>query len=175
MAVSLLIWAGHSFDVVIREDVADAAQVATHPLEDGAVVADHVIQMPTAVVAEIIMSDIPADGSAHRSGRADEMYLTLLQEMSQATRSDLVTGVRSFADMVLTQVTRSRSRPEAAARLSVRWDPIRTVAGQEVAVPQPHVSTIAAPKVAQGKATPEAPAAATVEKGSSLLADLLGL
>lgn len=175
MPASLLTWASFTFDAVLREDVADVAQVATHQLEDGSVIADHVVQLPTAVSAEILISDMPADGSAYRAGRADEVYLSLLQALAQATVSDLVTGVRSFADMVLTQVARSRARPEGAARLVVRWDPVRTVSGQEIAVPLPHTSTVAAPKVEQGKVMPDAPAAATVEKGSSILADLLGL
>lgn len=175
MAASVLIWAGHTLDVILREDVADAAQIASHPLEDGSIIADHIVLQPTALQAEVLVSDIPADGSAPRTGRADEVYLALLQEMGRGTAATLITGVRAFGDMVLTQVNRSRARPEAAARITVRWDPIRRVSGQQVSVPQPHVSTVAAPAVTTGKVTPEAPAVATETKGSSILASLLGV
>lgn len=174
MATSQLTWAGYTFDVVSSEVVGDVAQLAQHALEDGTDVADHRVLLPTSYAADVIFSDIPGDGTPHEAGRADRQYLALLQEWEVGTVDDLVTSLRVFPQMVLNSITRRRSSPEGAARMSLRWDPIRTYSGEEVAVPIQHTSTVAAGTVNTGKVDPVAPAEATTKKATSILEGLLG-
>jgi len=170
---SLLTWAGYTFDVVQSETVSDAAQLAQHPLEDGSLVSDHLIQTPTPVSAEVLVTDIPGDGTAYQLGRSNDVYLSLLQELGRGTESDLSDGVRVYPDMILTAVSRTRGAPEGVARLSLRWDPVRRASGLEVAVPLPHTSTVGAAKQSVGKKAPEAVPAATQAKASTILFDLI--
>ena len=166
---SLLTWAGYNFDVVVNEAANDQVQIAKHSLEDGTEATEHIIHISTPLSADVLLSDIPADGSEYRIGRSDDLYLSLLQDMSQGTVGDLITGVRVYPDMVLTGIQRVRSRPEFAAHLSLRWEPKKTVSGIEVAVPLPYTSTIAAASKNVGKKTPEQPADETVTKSKSIL------
>lgn len=174
MQTSALIWAGHTFDVVRSISVVDAAQLSQHPLEDGALIADNIQQLPTPVQADVVISDLPGDGTAYRKGRGDEAYLALLGDLAKGTEATLITADRAYGNMVLTGLSRSRSTPEGAARLSLRWDPVRRVSSQEVAVPLPHTTAIAAGKVSVGKVTPEEPPAPTTEKATSILALFIG-
>ena len=171
---SLLSWSGYVFDVVSSVSVTDEAPGAKHRLEDGADVEDHFFLLPVPVQAEVLVSDLPGDGTSYQAGRADTLYLSLLQDLGSGTVDDLTTADRSHRDMRLTLCSRTRATPEGAARLSLRWEPVRRASSQEVAVPVKHTSTIAAGKAATGKKTPTAPPAATTTKASSILNNLLG-
>lgn len=171
---SLLSWSGYTFDVVTSISVSDEAPGAKHRLEDGAEIEDHFFLMPVPVTAEVLVSDIPGDGTEYQQGRADTVYLSLLQDLGAGTVADLITADRSHRDMRLALVQRTRSAPEGAARLSLRWEPVRRASSQEVAVPLPHTSTVNASKQSVGKKTPTAPPAATVTKSRSILSSLIG-
>lgn len=171
---SLLSWSGYLFDVVSSVSVTDEAPGAKHRLEDGAEVEDHFFLLPVPVQAEVLVSDLPGDGTPYQAGRADTIYLSLLQDLGAGTVDDLTTADRAHRDMRLTLVQRTRSAPEGAARLSLRWEPVRRASSQEVAVPVKHTSTVAAGKQATGKKTPAAPPAATQTKSRSILSSLIG-
>lgn len=171
---SLLTWSGYEFDVVSSVSVTDEAPGAKHRLEDGADVEDHFHLLPVSVQADVLVSDIPGDGTAYQSGRSDSAYLSLLQDLTKGTVSVLTTADRAHPDMRLVLVTRVRSSPEGAARLSLRWDPVRRASSQEVAVPLPHTTTANAARQSVGKKTPTAPPAATTEKSRSILSALIG-
>lgn len=171
---SLLSWSGYTFDVVSSVSVTDEAPGAKHRLEDGADVEDHFFFLPVPVQAEVLISDIPGDGSEYQQGRGDTVYLSLLQDLGAGTTDDLTTADRSHHGMRLALVQRTRSTPEGAARLSLRWEPVRRASSQEVAVPLPHTSTVAAGKSSVGKKTPTAPPAATTTKSRSILSSLIG-
>lgn len=170
---SLLSWSGYTFDRATTS-VSDEAPGAKHRLEDGAKIEDHFYLEDVPVQAEVLVSDIPADGGVYQPGRSDTVYLSLLRDLGAGTVADLTTADRSHRDMRLTLVQRTRSVPEGAARLTLRWDPVRRASSQDVAVPLPHTSTVAAGKTSVGKKTPAAPPAATQTKASSILSGLVG-
>ena len=171
---SLLTWSGYVFDSVYNPSVTDEAPGAKHRLEDGADVEDHFYLLPVPVQAEVLISDVAGDGTGYVAGRADAMYLSLLQDLGSGTVSDLTTADRSHRDMRLMLVSRTRSAPEGAARLSLRWEPVRRASSKDVAVPVKYTSTIAAGKASTGKKTPTAPPAATQTRASSILNGVTG-
>ena len=171
---SLLGWSTYVFDVVSSVSVSDEAPGTKHRIEDASEIEDHFYLLSVPVQAEVTVSDIPGDGTAYSAGRADTIYLSLLRDLGSGTVADLVTSDRVHRDMRLALVQRTRSVPEGAARLALRWDPVRRASSQTVAVPTAHTSTVAVGRQSTGKKDPVAPPAQTTTRATSILQSLVG-
>lgn len=99
-------------DVVIEETAVDKLTVTKHPVERGAAVSDHAYKEASAVTMRIGWSDSNTLTRAIVSGTlfsgslktANDMYQDMLNLQAARRRFDLVTGKRTYTDMLLLQV-----------------------------------------------------------------------
>lgn len=139
-------------DAAVSEQHTSTARVTTAPIESGAVVADHIILEPDRLTIEGLLTDSPLHHQAARDGggtpdpnggdqssgsRAIDAYEKLLQLLRDREPITVLTGLRSYRDMVLTSVSAPREADSGdALRVSlelVRVELVesRTIAGQK--------------------------------------------
>jgi hypothetical protein len=142
-------------DAVPSESHTHAAQVTEFPIENGAVIHDHVVQKPDVVKLEGIVSNTPLpsnlgwDLHAFAAGgigggfkrRAGDAYWALLALKEAGTPVSLRTDLRDYTEMVLEEIDVPRELSDALfARLGFRkvtrvWT--RTVPVPKIAKAEP--------------------------------------
>lgn len=159
---------GVQIDVSVRETHRQSSEVTDHAIELGADVQDHVRRLPDEVSLEGIVSDLTTNlagfAALQLSGNsAQKRYQELIDLVESADTFELVTGLRSYVDMVFTtfEVDRNQSTGEIV-RFRANMKQLRFATSEEVAV-IPNVTD--APKAAATtdvgpKKPPPAPAAA---------------
>lgn len=99
-------------DVTIEEVSTDRLIVTKHPVERGAAVSDHSYKEPSSLTMRIGWSDSNSLTRSIVSGSlfsgsiksAVDMYQDMLKLQVSGNRFDVVTGKRTYTDMLLTQV-----------------------------------------------------------------------
>ena len=84
-------------DVVVEEVHQDNLTITQHPVEVGAPVTDHAFMQPYMVDLHAMWSD----SSAQSSGYVQEVYNALLALQASAKPFSVVTGKRSYSNMLL--------------------------------------------------------------------------
>lgn len=98
--------------VTLEETTVDKLTVTKHPVERGASVSDHSYKEPTTVTMRVGWSNSSSLTRSIVSGSlfsgslksANDMYQDMLDLQVSGKRFDLVTGKRTFTDMLLLQV-----------------------------------------------------------------------
>lgn len=99
-------------DVTLEETHTDKLVTTKHPVERGAAVTDHAYKMPSIVTMRIGWSDSSTlirsivTGSLFSGSitSANDLYKAMLDLQVSGQRFDLVTGKRTYSDMLLLQV-----------------------------------------------------------------------
>lgn len=178
------------FDATLSETHRKTNEVTAHPVEAGVDVVDHIRPLPEEVEINGVVSDTPLvflaslrapspiKGALTRpSDRADTAYAELEAIMANAELVEVITRLREYEDMAITDMTIERDASTGNvlnASLSLRQ--VMTVETQTVAAPVP-VDAGNAKSKALGKQTPtEASSAnATAATGpQSVLSSLAG-
>lgn len=98
---------GITFDVIIEETHEDGLVITEHPVERGAPISDHAYLKPKAVSIRGGASD--AGSSLNLDASTDQRSITLYEKLLelQAAREpfDVVTGKRSYKNMLLETVS----------------------------------------------------------------------
>ena len=104
------------FDASLTENFSRSAEATKHPVEQGADITDNVRVLPQTVTINGWVSDNPIQfaaslrtGPAPRTIAADA-YETLNRIMDSKTTVRVVTSLRSFDDMILTNIDVSRDK-----------------------------------------------------------------
>lgn len=105
-------------DVTTEEVATDKLVVTKHPVERGAAVSDHSYKEPSTVTMRIGWSDSNSLTRSIVSGSlfsgsvksAADMYQDMLDLQVSGQRFDLVTGKRTYTDMLLTQVRQTTNQ-----------------------------------------------------------------
>ena len=156
--------------LVIQESIEDPTEITEHPIEDGSVIADHVIKKPITATMDVYF-----EGS-----NLKEQYEQLLALQTSAQPFTVVFGKRSLDNMLLKSVRQVTDvDSEYVLHLTLSLQQIMRVTLQEVAVKTPagqqagtqNTGKIAAS--AESNAADAAGAAETAGKNSSALYDLV--
>ncbi|VFR33763.1 putative bacteriophage protein [plant metagenome] len=111
--------------VTISESHADALQITSHPVEEGAEISDHAIRQPCEVTLECGWSNADQaaeEAAAHeqvengqltRPGYVDAVYSRLLALQASRMPFELVTTRRRYANMMITSLQVSSGSPGA--------------------------------------------------------------
>lgn len=99
-------------DVTIEETHTDKLTTTKHPVERGAAVTDHAYKEPSLVTMRVAWSDSNTLIRSVVSGSlfsgtinsANDLYKQMLDLQTSDQRFDLVTGKRTYSDMLLLQV-----------------------------------------------------------------------
>lgn len=104
-------------DLTIEERHERSAEVTQHPIESGAQVSDHVILSPERVMLTGFVSDSGVAVFGSQSGNTQSAFETLESAWRKGEPVSLVTGYKTYQDMVITRLNLPRNRPE-----SMRFD-----------------------------------------------------
>lgn len=104
-------------DLTIDERHERSAEVTQHPIESGAQVSDHVILSPERVMLTGFVSDAGVAVFGSQPGNTQSAFETLDAAWRKGEPVSLVTGYKTYQDMVITRLNLPRNRPE-----SMRFD-----------------------------------------------------
>lgn len=128
-------------DVTIEETHTDKLTVTKHPVERGASVSDHSYKEPAVVTMKIGWSDSNSLIRSIVSGSlfsgsissANDMYKAMLDLQVSGSRFDLVTGKRTYTDMLITQI-RNTTNAESENSIVLEVDMEQQIVVQTQAV-----------------------------------------
>lgn len=138
---------GLVLDVTVSEQHEDELEITTQPVEQGAEISDHAFAKQARVTIEAGHSD--SGGSETGDTRSAEAYQALLKLQGSREPFDLVTGKRTYANMLIKSLT-VVTDPQTEHVLSVKAElqEILFATVSEVAVPrsrQRHAAKTAGP------------------------------
>lgn len=172
---------GVQVDVSLRESHTSRREISDSPVEAGSDVTDHTKVLPDEVSIEGVLSDTPTSITDRirllATGKtAQQRYRDLLELKDNAETFELITGLRSYTNMVLAtlRINRSVSTGESitfnATMREIEF--AESAAVTVVSVPADAPKT--APPVDRGP-KPKTPAPqAAAEQSSSTLSNLTG-
>lgn len=160
-------------DLTIEESHERAAETTEHPIETGAVVADHVILSPERLRLEGFVTDAGVALLGAQPGRTQTAFETLEDAWGAREPVQVVTGYRTYQDMVIVRLDMPRQRP-GSMRFSMELKHVAIVSSTEVPVvaAEPDTQDLAAGESDQGRQSTREASTATDERASSLLFDL---
>lgn len=123
-----------TFDATITEQHSRDAEATEHAVEQGANIVDHVRLRPDKLIMDAVLTDSPLKGTASK-GRAAGLYeqIRLLQE--QAKLLTIITGLRTYEDMVIESLGVTRTAKETGGvHLSISLKHIRLVQNKTTVV-----------------------------------------
>lgn len=100
-------------DVIIEEVHTDTLTITDHPVELGAAITDHAFKNPSEIVMVVAWSNSKALDQAVVPGTmfqgqiqdANELYRQLLRLQEEREPFDVVTGKRTYSDMLIKQLS----------------------------------------------------------------------
>lgn len=128
---------GFVADVTIEEDSTDELEITQHPVERGAAVTDHSFKKPSVVVitAGWSNSSLSALGDPFY---VQSVYAQLLQLQNSRQPFDIVTGKRSYTNMLFRRLSvKTDERTENALVLQAECQEIIITETQTVQTPNP--------------------------------------
>lgn len=94
---------GLTLDVTVSEQHEDEVEITTQPVEQGAEITDHAFVKQARVTIEAGHSD--SGGSETGDARSVEAYQALLELQKKREPFDLITGKRSYTNMLIKSLT----------------------------------------------------------------------
>ena len=123
------------FDASIREQHGAAYVASTVPLEGGARVTDHVQPQPVPLVMDVGLTDTPDAFVRPQRNRAKTLYGQLLAIAATRQPMDVVTSLRIYTSMVITNIGAPRSGESGQALVcTVTWQQIEIATVDQAAV-----------------------------------------
>lgn len=90
-------------DVTLREQHRHTSRVTTFPVEDGSILSDHIINEPTIVVLEGIVTDSPLQ-ILPTFNRSVDSFNKLVELHNQRTIVNVITGLKQYPRMAITSL-----------------------------------------------------------------------
>lgn len=90
-------------DVTLREQHRHTSRVTTFPVEDGSILSDHIINEPTIVVLEGIITDSPLQ-ILPTFNRSVDSFNKLVELHNQRTIVNVITGLKQYPRMAITSL-----------------------------------------------------------------------
>ena len=168
-------------DLTLEESHERSAEVTENPVESGATVSDHVITNPERLRLEGFVTDAPAAVFASDAGRTQGAFETLEQAWREREPLTVVTGRKTYTDMIIVRLDMPRTRP-ASMRFVIELQAVTIVQAQDVAVVGPEAGVdsqnsgdpdLVQPESDAGR-QPTREASESTEQRSSALFDLTG-
>ena len=162
-------------DLTVEETHERAADVTEHPVESGARVSDHIILQPARLTLEGFVTDAGVAVFGASAGRTQTAFETLDEAWREREPVQVVTGYRTYSDMVIVRLDMPRERP-GSMRFSMELQHVAIVSSEvvEVAAPDADTADLAAGETDAGRQSTRGASDAT-ENRTSLLFDTLGL
>lgn len=117
-------------DLTLEESHERSAEVTENPIESGAVVSDHVITNPERLRLEGFVTDAPAAARERAAGRTQGAFETLEQAWRNREPLTVVTGRKTYTDMIIVRLDMPRDRP-SSMRFTMEFQAVTIVESQE--------------------------------------------
>lgn len=126
---------GIIMDVTVEETHTDELEITEHPVEQGASITDHAYMKPSTVTIRAGASDSGGEAPAER--RCVEIYEQLLELQGSREPFDLVTGKRSYQNMLISSLTEVTDRTTGSViHVTAELRQVLLATVQTVAVPR---------------------------------------
>lgn len=176
------------FDASISEVHSDSSEVTDHPVEEGSDITDHIRKLPSAIeingritntpivlLASVFAKSPIVDNLVPSVGtRVFDGYQELLNIQAQGIIVDVITSLRDYENMAITNVQVNRDKDTGNvldATISLR----EVVIANSISVSLPVPLAVAnKPKVNKGKKPPNASSDGQTETAASMLSQLFG-
>lgn len=163
------------FDATVQEAFHTTSKVTEHPIESGAVIADHILDSPDELQLDGIISNTPimlAASARISSTYAEDEYAKLLDLKDAKKAISVYTPKRSYDDFVITEIQRKRDASLGdSVEVSITLRKIRMVESK-LGVQRP--DGVQKPKADAGKAVKKAATAAQEKSLALKMAQALG-
>lgn len=90
-----------------------SSTVTGYPVEDGVEIGDHIIRQPIGVTVTGIVTDNPVIVDSDAKGAVQDAFLTIERLWKESQPLTLVTSMKRYKNMVLTNASLPRNRMEA--------------------------------------------------------------
>jgi hypothetical protein len=168
-------------DLTIEEQHSRSADVTREPVESGGNISDHVILNPETVRLEGFVTDTPAAVFASNIGRTQSAFETLEDAYNSREPLTVVTGRKTYQDMIITSLDMPRNRP-SSMQFSIELQHITIVESETAQLPsaEADVQDDVTPRQDAGRQStqdPDSQTAAAAEEQieqSSVLFDIFG-
>lgn len=117
-------------DLTIDEQHERSAEATQHPIEAGARISDHVILSPDRLSISGFVTDAGVAVLGSQPGRTQSAFDTLDSAWRARDLVQVVTGYRTYQDMIITRLDMPRTRPESM-QFSIEFQHIRIVSSEE--------------------------------------------
>lgn len=126
---------GITMDVTVEEHHTDELEITEHPVQQGASVTDHAYLLPKSVTITAGASD--CGGSDGGDRRSVEVYEALLKLQDAREPFDLVTGKRTYKNMLIKSLTETTDeKTELVLLVTAELRQVILVNVETVAVPR---------------------------------------
>lgn len=126
---------GVAMDVTVEETHTDELEITEHPVQQGASVTDHAFRLPSKVSITAGASDCSGGEGGDR--RSVEVYEALLQLQGEREPFDLVTGKRTYTNMLIKSLTTTTDRKtERVLLVTAELQEVILATVETVAVPR---------------------------------------
>jgi len=176
------------FDATVREVHSGSSQPTDHPVEDGSVVTDHVIDQPDELELTAIVSNFPililasarsepsVKGGDPRT-RAEDAYAAIRSLRKAATLVAISTSLREYENMLILRESATRDKDTTEILdIQISLRAFRVATSEEAEIPEPTEKNDG-PKADQGRKQTTDASPAVQAKTDSLfveLADFVG-
>lgn len=120
-------------DLTVEEGHERSSDITEHPVEIGARITDHVILNPERLRLEGFVTDAGSAVFASDPGRTKQAFDTLEAAWESREPLQVVTGYKTYSDMVIVRMDLPRSRP-SSMRFSMELVNIRRVESATAAI-----------------------------------------
>ncbi len=126
-----------TFDATVEESTTDSVDIASHPVESGARITDHVRKNPVRLRMTVVVSNTPLFELA--APRRELDYWELFRLIQDAGEVVVVsTPLRTYTDMMLKSIDVNRDqRTGQALSFELEWEQLRFAQAVTVLVQRP--------------------------------------
>lgn len=126
---------GIAMDVTVEETHTDELEITEHPVQQGASVTDHAYKLPAKVSITAGASDCGGGDGGDR--RSVEAYESLLKLQDEREPFDLVTGKRTYKNMLIKSLTTTTDqKTERVLLVTAELQEVILASVETVAVPR---------------------------------------
>ncbi len=126
---------GIVIDCTIEETGTDTLTITEHPVEQGAAISDHAYRNPAQLVLRAGWSNSSAQGGGSESYAVDT-YARLLALQANRTLIDVVTGKRSYQNMLIQSLAQTTDeKTEAILSVTITLKEVILVSTQTTTLP----------------------------------------
>jgi len=141
-------------DVLVEQEYTLSSEVTEHPVEDGFVVADHIIKQPLKLSMVIAVSNSPVTWYTRFGGNSPDLIPSVIAQLEQIYNDGqpitIVTSTKIYENMVMTEAKIPRNTENGRiVKIPLEFTKIRKVVVKTVDISEDYVDSLTAGKAGE--------------------------